>query len=68
MEPIVPPLAPSLWVEVRLTHIDGRWIASADTPDGPSLLGQSAADCDASRGGTAKQLRTVGLGRGDPAD
>ncbi len=24
-------------VDVRLTHIDGRWLASADTPDGPSL-------------------------------
>ena len=24
-------------VDVRLGHIDGRWIASADTPDGPSL-------------------------------
>jgi hypothetical protein len=25
------------WVDVRLGHIDGRWIASADTPHGPSL-------------------------------
>jgi len=25
------------WVDVRLTHIEGRWLASADTPDGPSL-------------------------------
>jgi hypothetical protein len=24
-------------VDVRLSHQDGRWIASADTPDGPSL-------------------------------
>ena len=24
-------------VDVRLGHVDGRWIASADTPDGPSL-------------------------------
>jgi hypothetical protein len=30
-------VAADLWVEVRLTHIDGRWIASADTNDGPSL-------------------------------
>lgn len=27
----------TFWVDVRLTHIDGRWLASADTPDGPSL-------------------------------
>jgi hypothetical protein len=26
-----------LWVDVRLLEINGRWIASADTPDGPSL-------------------------------
>ena len=25
------------WVDVRLREINGRWIASADTPDGPSL-------------------------------
>ncbi len=25
------------WVEVRLATFDGRWMASADTPDGPSL-------------------------------
>jgi hypothetical protein len=32
-----------LWVEVGLTHIEGRWIASADTPDGRSLgLGYGA--------------------------
>ena len=30
-------VAPDFWVDVRLTHIDGRWIASADTPGGPSL-------------------------------
>ena len=30
-------VAADLWVEVRLTHIDGRWIASADTKVGPSL-------------------------------
>jgi hypothetical protein len=27
----------TFWVDVRLTHIDGHWVASADTPDGPSL-------------------------------
>jgi hypothetical protein len=27
----------SLWVEVRVAVINGRWVASADTPDGPSL-------------------------------
>jgi hypothetical protein len=27
----------SFWVVVRLVEINGRWIASADTPDGPSL-------------------------------
>ena len=26
-----------IWVDVRLREINGRWIASADTPDGPSL-------------------------------
>lgn len=25
------------WVDVRLALINGRWIASADTPDGPSI-------------------------------
>jgi hypothetical protein len=25
------------WVDVRLLEINGRWIASADTPEGPSL-------------------------------
>jgi len=25
------------WVDVRLTQLNGRWLASADTPDGPSL-------------------------------
>jgi len=28
---------PTFWVDVRLREIRGRWIASADTPDGPSL-------------------------------
>ena len=27
----------AFWVDVRLVEINGRWIASADTPDGPSL-------------------------------
>ena len=27
----------TFWVDVRLREINGRWIASADTPDGPSL-------------------------------
>jgi hypothetical protein len=25
------------WVDVRLTEFDGRWLASADTRNGPSL-------------------------------
>ncbi|MDQ5839856.1 MAG: hypothetical protein M3537_01610 [Chloroflexota bacterium] len=25
------------WADVRLTQLHGRWVASADTPDGPSL-------------------------------
>jgi hypothetical protein len=29
--------APLLWVDVRLLHFDGRWLASADTTDGPTL-------------------------------
>jgi hypothetical protein len=33
----------TFWVDVRLREIDGRWIASADTPDGLSLgLGNGA--------------------------
>ena len=33
------------WVDVRLLEINGRWIASADTLDGPSLgLGEEAMD------------------------
>jgi hypothetical protein len=35
----------AFWVDVRLREINGRWIASADTPDGPSLgLGLRALD------------------------
>ena len=35
----------AFWVDVRLREINGRWIASADTPDGPSLgVGQRAID------------------------
>jgi hypothetical protein len=25
------------WVDLRWVELDGRWLASADTPDGPSL-------------------------------
>ena len=25
------------WVDVRLMHVDGKWLASADTPNGPSM-------------------------------
>jgi hypothetical protein len=33
------------WVDVRLREINGRWIASADTLDGPSLgLGEQAIE------------------------
>ena len=33
------------WIDVRLREINGRWIASADTPEGPSLgLGDVALD------------------------
>jgi hypothetical protein len=35
----------TFWVDVRLREINGRWIASADTPDGPSLgLGDRAIE------------------------
>jgi hypothetical protein len=27
----------TFWVDVRVAIIDGRWVASADTPDGPTL-------------------------------
>jgi hypothetical protein len=31
------------WVDVRVTEFDGAWLASADTPDGPTLgRGRSA--------------------------
>jgi len=30
-------VCPELWADVRLTQLRGRWIASADTPDGPRL-------------------------------
>jgi hypothetical protein len=35
----------TFWVDVRLREINGRWVASADTPDGPSLgLGLGAIE------------------------
>ena len=35
----------SFWVDLRLKELNGRWIASADTPDGPSLgLGKGAIE------------------------
>jgi hypothetical protein len=35
----------AFWVDVRLREINGHWIASADTRDGPSLgLGELALD------------------------
>jgi hypothetical protein len=35
----------TFWVDVRLREMNGRWIASADTSDGPSLgLGLRAVD------------------------
>ena len=35
----------AFWVDVRLRELNGRWIASADTPDGPSLgLGKGAIE------------------------
>lgn len=30
-------VASGFWVDVRLRSIRGRWIASADTPHGPSV-------------------------------
>jgi hypothetical protein len=27
----------AFWVDVRMLEVNGRWIASADTPRGPSL-------------------------------
>jgi hypothetical protein len=30
-------LSSLLWVDVRLAQLDGKWLASADTPHGPSL-------------------------------
>ena len=38
-------MAPDFWVDVRLRRHDGRWIASADMPDGPTLgLGRNPAE------------------------
>jgi hypothetical protein len=35
----------AFWVDLRMREINGRWIASADTSDGPSLgLGEGAID------------------------
>ncbi len=35
----------ALWVDVRLREINGRWIASADTPAGPTLgLGEQEVE------------------------
>ena len=35
----------AFWVDVRLRELNGRWIASADTPDGPSLgMGKGAIE------------------------
>jgi hypothetical protein len=35
----------TFWVDVRLREMNGRWLASADTPDGPSLgLGLGAVE------------------------
>jgi hypothetical protein len=28
---------PEFWVDMRVTEFDGAWLASADTPDGPTL-------------------------------
>ena len=28
---------PGYWVDVRLYRLKGRWLASADAPDGPTL-------------------------------
>jgi hypothetical protein len=34
---------PDFWVDLRVTEFDGAWLASADTPDGPTLgRGRSA--------------------------
>jgi len=29
--------APGFWVDVRLYQLNGRWLASADAPEGPTL-------------------------------
>ena len=35
----------AFWVDVRLREINGRWLASTDTPNGPSVgLGHGAAE------------------------
>lgn len=33
------------WVDVRLRQVEGCWLASADTPDGPTIgMGETAVD------------------------
>jgi hypothetical protein len=42
---VLRPTCATLWVDVRLREMNGRWLASADTPDGPSLgLGLGAME------------------------
>lgn len=31
------PVCPDFWADVRVRQVAGRWLPSADTPDGPSL-------------------------------
>jgi hypothetical protein len=35
---------PEFWVDMRVTEFDGAWLASADTPDGPTL-GREGRPC-----------------------
>lgn len=38
-------VCPEFWADVRVRQVAGRWLASADTPDGPSLgLGRHPID------------------------
>jgi hypothetical protein len=34
---------PGFWVDVRLYELDGRWLATADAPGGPTLRTGSSA-------------------------
>lgn len=44
------------YVDARLTTVEGRWLASADTPDGPSMgTGDTPADALVQRSSRSRE-------------